>query len=116
MHKVGQITLAMHTNELLDCLNGYCTFLVVLTYSVGITSYPHSPRALALGGICMHKYGLFEFKIMPFGLTNAPSTFQRFMHNALLGLSDFVNVYLDDILVFRKSIPEHSGVCSVLCC
>ena len=53
------------------------------------------------------KYGLFEFKVMPFGLTNAPSTFQRFMHDTLKGLSDFADVYLDDILVFRKSIPEH---------
>ena len=44
---------------------------------------------------------------MPFGLTNAPSTFQRFMHNILKGLSDFADVYLDDILVFSKSIPEH---------
>ena len=29
------------------------------------------------------------------------------MHNTLKGLSDFANVYLDDILVFSKSIPEH---------
>ena len=29
------------------------------------------------------------------------------MHNALRGLSNFVDVYLDDILVFSNSIPEH---------
>ena len=44
---------------------------------------------------------------MPFGLTNAPSTFQRFMHDALRGLSDFSDMYLNNILVFSKSIPEH---------
>ena len=44
---------------------------------------------------------------MPFGLTNAPSTFQWFMHEALHGMSDFCDVYLDDILVFRKLVPEH---------
>ena len=44
---------------------------------------------------------------MPFGLTNAPSTFQRFIYNTIKGLSDFADVYLDDILVFSKSIPEH---------
>ena len=44
---------------------------------------------------------------MLFGLTNAPSSFQRFIHNALRGLSDFADVYLDDILVSNKSIPEH---------
>ena len=42
---------------------------------------------------------------MPFGLTNAPSTFQRFMHDTLKDL--FADVYLDDILVFSKSVPEH---------
>ena len=54
-----------------------------------------------------YKFGLFEFKVMRFGLTNAPSTFQQFMHNALCGMSDFCDVYLENILVFRKSVPEH---------
>ena len=44
---------------------------------------------------------------MLFVLTNAPGTFQSFMHNALKCLSDFADVYLNDILVFNKSIPEH---------
>ena len=44
---------------------------------------------------------------MPVRLTNAPNTFQRFMHDILKGLSDFADMYLDDILVFRKSVPEH---------
>ena len=44
-----------------------------------------------------------------------PSTFQRFMHNALRGPYDFADVYLDDILVFIKSIPKHfEHVCTVL--
>ena len=29
------------------------------------------------------------------------------MHDTLKGLSDFADVYLDDILVFSKSVPEH---------
>ena len=29
------------------------------------------------------------------------------MHDALRGLSDFANVYLDDILVFSKSVDQH---------
>ena len=44
---------------------------------------------------------------MLFGLTNALSTSQRFMNDALKGLSDFADVYLDNILVFSKSVPEH---------
>ena len=29
------------------------------------------------------------------------------MHDALRGLSDFADVYLDDILVFSNFVPEH---------
>ena len=37
------------------------------------------------------------------------------MHNKLQGLSEFADVYLDDILVFSKSVPEHlEHVCIVL--
>ena len=46
-------------------------------------------------------------KLCHFVLTNAPSTFQRFVHDALMGLYYFSDVYLDDILVFKKSVPEH---------
>ena len=29
------------------------------------------------------------------------------MHDALYGMSDFCDVYLDDILVLSKSVPKH---------
>ena len=29
------------------------------------------------------------------------------MHNAISGLSDFADVYLDETLAFSKSVPEH---------
>jgi hypothetical protein len=52
--------------------------------------------------------GLFEWKVMPFGLTNAPATFQRTMDTVLAGLKyNTCLVYLDDILVFSKTIDEH---------
>jgi hypothetical protein len=45
---------------------------------------------------------------MPFGLKNAPGIFQRLINESLLGLEDtYVQVYMDDIIVFSRSHGEH---------
>ena len=56
--------------------------------------------------------GLFEYRVMPFGLTNAPSVFQRLMQRVLMGLNptdgpEFVSVYIDDVLVFSRTLEDH---------
>jgi len=54
------------------------------------------------------RYGHFEFRVLPFGLTNAPATFQGMMNDLFREyLDDFVNVYIDDIVIFSKSRKEH---------
>lgn len=52
--------------------------------------------------------GHFQFNRMPFGLKNSPATFQRMMNSALRGLiGKICFAYLDDIIVFGRTIEEH---------
>lgn len=52
--------------------------------------------------------GLYEFLVMPFGLTNSGASFQRLMDHILRGLEyNFALIYIDDIIIFSKSVNEH---------
>eukprot|EP00896_Chara_braunii_P021738 GBG79614.1 hypothetical protein CBR_g29763 [Chara braunii] len=54
------------------------------------------------------RYGHFEWVVMPFGLTNAPATFHAAMTTEFRATLDrFVLVYLDDILVYSRTLEEH---------
>ena len=66
------------------------------------------------------RWGLYEFLVMPFGVTNAPSQFMNMMNDVLSDyLDDFVLVFLDNILVYSRTVEihaEHLGkVLEVLC-
>ncbi len=52
--------------------------------------------------------GHYEYLIMPYGLVNNPSVFQDFMHEVLREyLHHFVLVYINDILIYTRSLAEH---------
>ena len=62
-------------------------------------------------------HGLFEPLVMFFGLMNSPLTFQTMMNEIFQDLiaEGIVCIYLDNILIFSKTLEEHRRVtCLVL--
>jgi hypothetical protein len=54
------------------------------------------------------RYGLFEYLVMPFGLSNCPGNFQSKVNRTFADMLDiFVQIYLDDFLIYSLSYTEH---------
>ena len=52
-------------------------------------------------------FGHYEWNVMPFGLKNAPSEFQNIMNNIFTSFTNFSIAYIDDVLIFSKTIDDH---------
>jgi hypothetical protein len=54
------------------------------------------------------RYNIYEYLVMSFGLTNALTHFMYFMNSVFMSeLDKFVMVFIDDILVYSKSMEEY---------
>jgi hypothetical protein len=54
------------------------------------------------------RYRQYDFTVMSFGLTNAPAYFLNVMNKVFMEeLGKFVIIFIDDILVYSKSLKEH---------
>uniref|UniRef100_A0A8C5LMT5 ribonuclease H n=1 Tax=Leptobrachium leishanense TaxID=445787 RepID=A0A8C5LMT5_9ANUR len=92
--------------DALQCLSG-AKWFSVLDLRSGYHQIPMHPEDKEKTAfIC--PLGFFEFNRMPQGLTGAPATFQRLMEKTVGDMNLIeVLVYLDDIIVFGKTLEEH---------
>ncbi|GBG70628.1 hypothetical protein CBR_g7930 [Chara braunii] len=102
-----------HIDDLLDRVQGFRYFS-----KIDLKSGYHQ---IAIRPEDQHKtafktrYSLYEFVVMPFSLCNARDNFQHAMNRIYYDYLDkFVIVYLDDILIFSKTVEEHVALDKVL--
>ena len=50
---------------------------------------------------------LYKFIVMPFSLSGVLTTFQQMIDQNLHGLSEFVEVYLDDVVIYSSNWMKH---------
>ena len=95
------------TTEVLDTLGGAKVF-TCLDLSQGYHQIPMEENDKCKTAFAT-KSGQYEYQVMPFGLSGAPATFQRVMQTALRNETwEKCVVYLDDVLIFGKSVEEHN--------
>ena len=97
-------------DDLLDKLGG-AKYFSTLDLASGFWQVRVHPASIEKTAF-LTPHGLYEFRVMPFGLCNAPSVFQRLMNRVVSELNpsngkEFVSVYIDNLLVYSKTLSEH---------
>jgi hypothetical protein len=91
--------------DIIDNLSGSCYF-ATLDLKSGFWQIPMHDTDKFKTAFCVPG-GHYQFTRMPFGLVNATPTFQRCMEQILNGLLDRIcNVFVDDIVIYAKSVKE----------
>jgi len=94
-----------YIEDLLDKLHRACVFtkldLASGYHQVGV--HPDNCHKTAF----IVPDGFYKYKVIPFGLANAPAAFMRMMHKILHPHHQNSIVYLDDVLIFSKTLAEH---------
>lgn len=105
-HTIPDQYTTPRTDDALDCLSGSKWFSVLDLrrgyYQIAMAEEDKEKTAF----ICL--LGFYQFERMPQGITEAPATFQRLMEKAVGDMNLLqVLVYLDDLIVFGRSLEEH---------
>lgn len=93
-----------HMEEMMTLLKGATVFSTIDLESA-YHQVPLHEDSLDLTAFITHE-GLFRFCRVPYGLASAPSAFQKMMVVILKGLQNVAN-YLDDIIVWGRTLQEH---------
>ena len=93
--------------ETLDLLNG-AKYFSSIDLAQGYHQVAMDEKDIHKTAFRVGSGGLYEYLRMPFGLCNSPATFQRLMEVCLSEENfETLVLYLDDILVFSRTIEEH---------
>lgn len=85
---------------------GRAQFITTLDLCKGYWQVPLNPESRPYTAF-RTPLGLYQFTVLPFGLHGAPATFQRLMDRVLQGCEDWSAAYLDDVVIYSNSWPEH---------
>ena len=91
-------------DDLIDTV-GQSRFISKIDLLKGYHQIPLTDNAQLISAF-ITPFGLYHYRVMPFGMRNSPATFQRIMNYLFQGLEG-VQVYLDDIIIFSDTWPQH---------
>ena len=94
-------------DQIFDYVSG-AKYFSVLDMKSGYHQVPVKLEDMHKTAFTAGPLGHWEFTRLPFGLTNSPATYQRLMEHVFRDIHlDFVQIYLDDLLIFSSSFDEH---------
>ena len=98
----------LHIDQIVDASTGHGMLSFLDAFSRYHQIPMHPPDAEETSFITPH--GLYYYNVMPFGLKNVGATYQRLVTKMFRPLlSSTMEVYIDDMLVKSKQLPDHAA-------
>ena len=83
-----------------------CRYFCILDLRSGYHHIGLSEKSKPLTAFTTHS-GKFQWNILPFGIGKGVQTFSFVINKAIGQCSDFATSYLDDIIVFSRTVEDH---------